>query len=295
VAHIKEVKELSLDQLMISPEQVRVRNVDSEISELAQSIQTLGLLEPIVVCAAGKGKYAILTGQRRFLAVKHLKRKTILAAILDRKVDEARARAISLTENLMRRDLSQREKIDACTSLYQKYGSIKGVADATGLPPREVSQFVKYARLDPDLKALVDNGEVEVKVALRAQDLATRGGHVSADGAVGLARKLARMTNHQQALIVSQHAADATSSIDDVLSGTHSATRSIQVLVTLSKEVHVGLRACAQALNTTQAAVAAEIVEQGLVAKGFIHAAVPDNRMRLSQNGFRQVSGSTGA
>src|SRR4051794_36934185 len=117
-AKIKEVMDIPLGDLVIGKGQVRTKDVAKDIDELAQSIAVMGLLEPIVVCAAEKvGKYEILTGQRRFLAHKQLKMKTIMAVVLEKRVDEGVAKAISVTENLIRRDLSQKELIDACTAL----------------------------------------------------------------------------------------------------------------------------------------------------------------------------------
>src|SRR5688572_12372969 len=102
MARIREVRDIPLGDLVIGKGQVRVKNVGTEIDELAESIRVMGLLEPIVVCESEKhGKYEILTGQRRFLAVKQLKLPKISAAILDEKVDEDTAKAISLTENMM--------------------------------------------------------------------------------------------------------------------------------------------------------------------------------------------------
>ena len=162
MAKIKGIKDIPLEDLVIGKGQVRVRDVGKEIDELADSISKVGLLEPIVVCPAEKaGKFQILTGQRRFLAHQQLRKKTIMALILDEPVDEMSAKALSLTENLIRRDLNSRDLIDACTALYKKYGSVQAVADETGLPHYKVAQYVKYERLPKELRALVDADECE--------------------------------------------------------------------------------------------------------------------------------------
>jgi len=76
----KEIRDIPLEDLIIDKAQVRTTNVGAEIDELAESIRVMGLLEPIVVSPAEEdGKYEILTGQRRFLAHKKLKRPTITA------------------------------------------------------------------------------------------------------------------------------------------------------------------------------------------------------------------------
>ena len=109
---IREVREIPLDKLVIGKGQVRLSGVSKGIDELAESIAKLGLLEPIVVCPAKKeGHYEILTGQRRFLAHKQLDKKTIRAAILEEEVDETMAKVISVTENLVRRDLDSKDLI----------------------------------------------------------------------------------------------------------------------------------------------------------------------------------------
>ena len=115
MATIKAVKEIPLKDLVIGKGQVRLRDVNKDVTELADSIRKIGLLEPIVVCPADKpGKYEIITGQRRFLAHQELKKETILAAVLDEKVDETTAKVLSISENLVRRDLNRRDLIDAC-------------------------------------------------------------------------------------------------------------------------------------------------------------------------------------
>ena len=55
---IREVRDIPLDDLVIGKGQVRVRDVQKDIDELAESIRVQGLLQPIVVCEADKqGKY----------------------------------------------------------------------------------------------------------------------------------------------------------------------------------------------------------------------------------------------
>src|SRR6516225_8742469 len=120
MARIREVKEIPLADLEIGKGQVRLRDVGKDIDELADSIRKVGLLEPIVVCPADTpGKYEIITGQRRFLAHRELKASTILAAILDDKVSEADAKVLSVTENLVRRELNSKDLIDACVPLQE--------------------------------------------------------------------------------------------------------------------------------------------------------------------------------
>ncbi|GBE65153.1 hypothetical protein MFM001_16150 [Mycobacterium sp. MFM001] len=140
----KKLTRIPLDSLVIGLGQIRVTNVDKGINELAHSIRVQGLLEPIVVCpsAVQEGKYEVLAGQRRLLACQRLGWTEIDAIVQQAPTDESAAKAISLTENLLRADLARVDKIDACTDLYRKYGSVKDVVAKTGIPEKEVKDYV---------------------------------------------------------------------------------------------------------------------------------------------------------
>ena len=110
MAKIVEYKNIPLEDLVIGQAQARTENPGKDIDDLVTNIEVQGLLQPIVVCPARRrGKWEILTGQRRFLAHKVLGRKKISAAVMDERVDEAKAKTISIVENLIRRNLSGTE------------------------------------------------------------------------------------------------------------------------------------------------------------------------------------------
>ena len=273
MASIRVVQDIPLSKLVVSKDQVRILKVESEIAELADSIRVVGLLEPIIVCESECGTvFEILSGQRRFLAVKSLGRDTILAAILDERVDSNTARTISLTENLMRRDISQRERIDACTSLYRKYGTIRGVSEATGLPPQEVRRYIKYDRLIPELKAVVDSGEVDVKMALKAQDSVGPTEKTDRTDIVMVARALNRMNGHQLRTFIKQRVDHPEVPVTRLIESAKRHAPSVQTLASLSSEVHRALRLFAKELRYTQDQAAAIIIEEGLRTKGFLKA-----------------------
>ena len=269
MANMKEVQELKLEDLTIGKGQVRTK-VGEGIDELAESIRVLGLLEPIVVTPADKpGKYEILTGQRRFLAHKKLKKKTILAIVRTDKIDEGLAKGISVTENVMRVDLTKKELIDACTSLFKKYGSIKDVCDATGLPSNKVRLYVKYDRLVPKLKKLVDEGEVDMATALRAQDAASVTGTTNEKDAVVFAKEMKAMSGAQQSRIIKERETNPDVPVDDVIESAKTGTKVTQVIVTLSSTVHSSLQTFAKSEGQNQDDAAAALIEEGLQQKGF--------------------------
>jgi ParB family chromosome partitioning protein len=130
------------------------------------------MLEPIVVAPTGANTYEVVSGQRRYLAYRQLGKSTILAVVLP-SIDEPTARVLSLTENLIRKDVDAKDLVDVCTSLFKKYGTALAVSQETGIPYAKVRKYVKYERLIPQLRDLFDRGEITLDSALTTQDLAT--------------------------------------------------------------------------------------------------------------------------
>ena len=268
---LSEVREVNLDDLVIDTAQVRTRHVAKELDELVDSIRSVGLLQPILVCPAEQsGKYSIITGQRRFLACKQLQLSTIAAVVFSERVSEIEAKVLSVTENLVRTDLSSADLIDVCTYLYKQYGSVKAVAEETGLSPSSVSNYVKYERLVEPLKALVDKGDVGLKTALRAQDAAATSGKVDPDDAVKLAKEMAPMSGPQQTKIIKDLRADPNLSTDDAIEDAKAGGKITQVVVTLSSEMHAALSRYADAQGMNQDDAAGALIRQGLYVNDFV-------------------------
>lgn len=270
MAKIVEVKEIPLDALVIGKGQVRVRDVGKDIDELAESIKVRGLLQPIVVCESEEpGKFEILTGLRRFLAHEKLQKETITACVLDEKVDEKEAKIISVTENLVRLDPNSKDYIDACTWLYHRYGSTKAVAEELGLDEDKVRGFVKYDRLKPEMKQLVDEG-IDMQVALRAQDAASVTGEYKVEEALKLAKEMAPMIGAQQKRIVKKLKEKPSSDIDDVIEAAKSGEKITQVVVTMTSGAHQMLKQFAKDEGTTIDDAARSLIDEGLTGKGYV-------------------------
>lgn len=270
-ARIKEIKDIPLDSLVIGKGQTRLTNVSKDIDELARSIESVGLQQPIVVCDSEiEGKYEILTGQRRFLAHKQLGYETIKAGILDGQVSDIEARVISLTENLVRTTPNQRDFISVCTDLYKRYGSIKAVAEETGLPANKVSNYVKYDRLDSSLQELVDSGEVGLKVALKAQDFASLGGEFDKEKAIVLAKDMEPMTGAQRQKVEKTVKEKPDRPVHEVVDEARTGEQLVQKIVMLTKTVNESLKSFAAGEGTKSEDAAASLIQDGLIDKGYI-------------------------
>ena len=272
MAKIVEYREVPLDDLVIGKGQVRTQDPGRDIEELAKSIEVQGLLQPIVVCKAKElGKWEILTGQRRFLAHKRLKKKTISAAILDERVEEREAKAISITENLIRRKLSGKELKDGIMYLYNLYGSIKDVVETTGLPYKAVRDYVKYPRLLPELKTMVDDQSIDVNAAIKAQDAATEGhGNPNPEIAIKLAREMASMSGIQRNRIVQERKEHPERPVDDVIEQAKTGSKVTQIVVTVTQDTHTAIQQFAKEEGTNQDEAAAALIEEALVGRGLL-------------------------
>ncbi len=280
MAKFEDYRPIPLDDLDIGQGQVRVSDTGVGIEDLAESIAVVGLLEPIVVAPSDvRGRYEILTGQRRFLAHQLLKEQgrlspaEVMCAVLSERVSEAEAKAISLTENLMRRPLSLRDTIQACIYLYRLYDSVKEVSLQTGISQNILREYIKYPRLLPELQQLVDSEQVKLKVALRAQDIAaTKSDDATADPlvAVELAKEMAGMSGAQQSKLAEQAAAEPDAPVEELIEDAKGPGKIKQIVVTLTTRTHAQLQKYAADQGASQDDAAAKLIEEALGASGYL-------------------------
>jgi len=272
MAKIVDYKDIPLDDLVIGRGQVRTTKPGRGLEELVQSIRVQGLLQPIVVCEARKpGKWEILTGQRRFLAHKMLQKQTIAAAVLDRRVTEQEAKAISITENLIRRRLSGKELKDGIRYLYNIYESITDVVEATGLSRELVRDYIKYPRLVPQLKKLVDDEVVDINAALKAQDASENElGEPDVALALKLAEDMQPMSGVQRKKVVKERKENPQKPIEDVIENAKTGGKVIQVIATVTLGVHRAIQSVASEESVTQDEAAAGLIEEALTGRGLL-------------------------
>jgi len=270
---VDEIVNIPLDSLYIAKGQVRLRNVNAGIDDLAESIRVMGLLEPILVAPSGQraGMYEVIAGQRRFLAHERLGLPNI-RAIIRKEADEMQVKAISLTENLLRQDVPLADKIDACTQLFKRYGSPKAVAEATGIKEHLVREYLKYDYLDKSLQKQVDDRRLTLKDALRVQRAASVSGKFSEEEASKISTEIANMTKAQGERLIKEREADPSRPLDDVLEEQKTSKAVTQIVVTLLSPTKTQLDAYAKAEDTTLDDAARSLIEEGLSQKGFIES-----------------------
>jgi ParB/RepB/Spo0J family partition protein len=161
------LKDLPLDKLEVGPTNVRRRLITADLDELAQSLEEIGLQQPLLV-QPRNSHYDVLVGQRRFLAAKKLGWQQIQALVPDRAYDEREAVLVSLSENVHRRDLESNDKAEAVEYLLRELGTVAEVARALGMSEATVRKWRGYSTLVPDsIKSLVGEKKVTAHVALK--------------------------------------------------------------------------------------------------------------------------------
>ncbi len=152
----------------IHPSPTNPRKTFEGIEELAASIAEQGLLQPIVVRPMKKdGDFEILAGERRYRALKHLKRETAAAKVVV--ASDGQARAVQIVENLQREDIKPMDEARAFAQLQDldhKTWTPQAIAKAIGKTDRFVQQRIQMARnLSPKAQKALADGDLKVEQA----------------------------------------------------------------------------------------------------------------------------------
>ena len=156
-----DLKELPLNAIETDPQQPRQVFDDSLLSELADSMATHGILEPIVVCPIGNDRYQIIAGERRFRAARRLEWSHIPVVVRDA---HAQTNTIlALVENLQRSDLHVLEEADAYAQLQRDHGFSQGeIAKHVGKSRPAIANALRLLRLGDLSRSALAAGEIEM-------------------------------------------------------------------------------------------------------------------------------------
>ena len=156
---------LALDQIYENPHQTRQEFDPKALSDLAGSIQTQGILQPIVVRPAPPHpapvmpdgthtepvqRFVLILGERRFRASKIAGKTTIPAFV--KRVSEQQAAEMTLVENLQRQDLDCLEQAAAFANLSTKFDlTQEEIGKRVGVSREQVSNYLRLLNLPPEV------------------------------------------------------------------------------------------------------------------------------------------------
>jgi ParB family chromosome partitioning protein len=178
---VEEFRQVAVELISPNPRQPRVRFDDEALQDLAASLRTRGVLQPVLVRPSDDGRFELIAGERRWRAAQLAGLETIPAIVRVR--DDAESLELALIENMARQDLGPVEEARACAALVEELGlSHEEVGVRVGRGRVAVSNLIRLLDLPDEALELLDTG---VLTAGHGRALLTASDH-------GVRRRLAR-------------------------------------------------------------------------------------------------------
>jgi ParB family chromosome partitioning protein len=150
-----------LDQIEINPKQPRRDFDEMALSELAASIKTHDIIQPITVTNIASGKYRIIAGERRFRAAKIAGLKDVPVYV--RETKDSQLLELALLENLQRENLNAMEIALSYRRLMEELEyTQEQLAERMGKERSTVTNYIRLLKLPPDIQVAVRNGTVSM-------------------------------------------------------------------------------------------------------------------------------------
>jgi ParB family chromosome partitioning protein len=156
-----ELKNIPIEFMQPGKYQPRKDMSPDALEELASSIRSQGVIQPIVVRQIDNDKYEIIAGERRWRAAQLAKLDTIPCLV--KPVPDEAAVAIALIENIQREDLNAMEEAQALDRLMIEFNlTHQQVADAVGKSRTTVTNLLRLNSLQDDVKRLLEYGDIDM-------------------------------------------------------------------------------------------------------------------------------------
>ncbi len=166
-------REIELKRIVANPYQPRREIHTDHVKELAKSIQSEGLLQPVVV-REKKGKFELIAGERRLHAFRYLKLKLIPARIIE--ASDASSAAIALIENLQRENLNPIDEALGYASLIRDFDlTQEAAAERVGKGRATVANALRLLSLGSEIQGflsrrLISTGHAKVLLSLESAE-----------------------------------------------------------------------------------------------------------------------------
>ena len=154
------LQEITIASIRPNQFQPRRHFDEAALSELADSIREVGLLQPVLVRVVGDGEYELIAGERRWRAARRAGLHQIPALV--RTTDDSSALEHALVENLHRDDLNALEEAAAYQQLIEDFGlTHERVAARVGRSRAAVTNMLRLLQLPPGIQRLLRDGKLE--------------------------------------------------------------------------------------------------------------------------------------
>src|SRR4051812_15724715 len=153
------LREIPVDLIDPNPRQPRHSFDETKLAELAESIRTRGVLQPIVVRPLSGGRYELVAGERRLRAAR-IAEVDLIPAML-READDWERLDLALAENMARQNLNPVEQARACAMLVEDLGITKGeVGRRVGRSRVAISNLIRLLDLPEEALELIESGDL---------------------------------------------------------------------------------------------------------------------------------------
>lgn len=178
------LQQVDIDLIDPSPYQPRTQFREAGLDELAQSIRTSGIVQPLIARAIA-GRFQLIAGERRWRAAQRAGLSRV--PVVTREVTEEAALEMALIENLQREDLNPIEQAQAFQRLIDEFAlTQEQVAERTGKDRTTIANSLRLLRLDEPIQELIEEGRITPGHARPLLSVA------DANERIAVARKIAR-------------------------------------------------------------------------------------------------------
>lgn len=153
--------QIAIDRIIPNPKQPRRTFIEAELEELAESIRTKGVIQPILLRPdpANAEMFEIIAGERRWRAARRAGLAVMPAVV--REMDDREMLEIAIIENVQRSDLNAVEEAEAYKSLIDRFGRTQeSVAQQVGKSREHVSNTLRLLNLPEDVREHVREGRL---------------------------------------------------------------------------------------------------------------------------------------
>ena len=158
---VARLEEIAVGDIIPNPNQPRTNFDQEALAELAGSIRTLGLIQPITVKKDAAGKYMIISGERRWRASQAAGLEKVPAYI--REVDEVELHEMALVENIQRQDLNAMEIAISLGRLIDECGvTQENVAQRVGKKRSTVANYLRLLQMSPEIQAALKEDAISM-------------------------------------------------------------------------------------------------------------------------------------
>jgi len=245
-------------------DEVEARKLNLEgIKELADSIRQEGLQNPPVVQKTKDGKYKLIAGQRRLEALKRIGSKSIPVLVVKHPYDDDNAKAVSIVENLHRKQMKSNEMAEACDFLVKSMKSNKKAATALGISLQTLRSYSGFNSVPEKLQQLVPK-TISRNEALRLYKIIPK-----VDDAVEIATRISKYSTAAKKRYLDALTLDPTSSHATIRRMANHFKDKQNVRIKLTKQQAKFFSKAATEVSREPNELATKIVSEWLSKKGY--------------------------